>query len=165
MLYTSMPSPIGELLLAGDGHALRMLLMQDGRKRTVPPADWREQARPFAAVRAQLEEYFAGERTEFDLPLALDGTPFQQRVWSALRAIPYGQTTTYGALAARIGSPGAARAVGLANGSNPVCVIVPCHRVIGSNGTLTGFGGGIPRKRLLLDLEAETSGGRLRLAL
>jgi methylated-DNA-[protein]-cysteine S-methyltransferase len=163
MLYTSMPSPLGELLLAGDGQALRLLHMQDGRKRTQVPPGWREDAAPFAEAQAQLGQYFAGERTDFDLPLALDGTPFQQRVWSALCEIPYGETVSYGELAARIGSPGAARAVGLANGSNPIAVIVPCHRVIGANGALTGFGGGMANKRMLLDLETDTTSGRLSL--
>ena len=105
----------------------------------------------------QLEEYFAGRRTRFDLPLDLQGTPFQRRVWSALLAIPYGETLTYGELARRIGRPAAARAVGHANGSNPISVIVPCHRLIGANGTLVDYGGGIERKRFLLSLESDPS--------
>jgi methylated-DNA-[protein]-cysteine S-methyltransferase len=107
---------------------------------------------------AQLTAYFAGERTSFDLPLRLHGNPFEQRVWSELRNIPYGETTSYGAIAATIGAPGAARAVGLANGRNPVAIIVPCHRVIGANGKLVGFGGGLPMKRALLDLEQGIGG-------
>ncbi|XNL82775.1 methylated-DNA--[protein]-cysteine S-methyltransferase [Actinomadura madurae] len=108
---------------------------------------------PFATVAEQLAAYFAGELTEFDMPLRLHGTPFQQRVWDALQEIPYGETTTYGELAVEIGSPSASRAVGLANGRNPVGVIVPCHRVVGSTGSLTGYGGGLDRKRYLLDFE------------
>jgi methylated-DNA-[protein]-cysteine S-methyltransferase len=109
-------------------------------------------------VRAQLAEYFAGRRRDFDLPLAPAGTPFQQRVWQALRAIPYGRTESYGALAARLGQPGAGRAVGLANGQNPIAIVIPCHRVIGAGGALTGYGGGLERKRWLLALEASAAG-------
>jgi methylated-DNA-[protein]-cysteine S-methyltransferase len=111
---------------------------------------------PFATVAAQLAAYFTGELTEFDVPLALHGTPFQERVWTALQGIPYGETTTYGDLAAELGNPTASRAVGLANGRNPVGVIVPCHRVVGSTGSLTGYGGGLDRKRYLLDFERKT---------
>ncbi len=113
-------------------------------------------AEPFATVAKQLSAYFAGELTEFDVPLNLRGTPFQQRVWAALQEIPYGRTTTYGELAVEIGSPSASRAVGLANGRNPVSVIVPCHRVVGSTSSLTGYGGGLDRKRYLLDFERRT---------
>jgi methylated-DNA-[protein]-cysteine S-methyltransferase len=109
----------------------------------------------------QLAEYFAGELTEFDLELTLAGTPFQQRVWTALREIPYGETESYGELAQRIGSPTGARAVGLANGRNPISIIVPCHRVIGSSGSLTGYGGGIERKQFLLEFEQRVSGKTL----
>jgi methylated-DNA-[protein]-cysteine S-methyltransferase len=118
------------------------------------PADARHDPPAFAEAEAQLRSYFAGERTTFDLPLAPRGTPFQLRVWEALREIPYGETATYGELAAAVGKPSAVRAVGAANGSNPIAVIVPCHRVIGADGTLTGYGGGLERKRILLDLEA-----------
>ncbi len=152
-VHTTVASPIGELLLTGDGEALTGLWMQDGPGPRRTPAGRRDDA-AFDAPRGQLAAYFAGERTAFDLPLHPSGTAFQLRVWRALREIPYGRTETYGELAARIGSPGAARAVGLTNGSNPIAVIVPCHRVIGADGTLTGFGGGLARKRLLLDLEA-----------
>ncbi len=153
LLYTTQDSPIGELLLLGDGHALRGLYMQDAPKpKRIDPA-WKRSTTPFADVRAQLREYFAGRRIEFDVPLAMDGTPFERRVWSALRDIPYGETVSYGEVAHRVGQPSAARAVGLANGRNPIAVIVPCHRVIGANGTLTGYGGGLERKRLLLELE------------
>jgi methylated-DNA-[protein]-cysteine S-methyltransferase len=109
----------------------------------------------------QLNEYFAGERTDFDLPLSLDGTGFQRTVWSGLQDIPYGETISYGELARRIGQPTASRAVGLANGRNPVSIVVPCHRVVGSNGSLTGYGGGLPRKQFLLGLELRVSGRTL----
>lgn len=156
MLHTTVDSPIGDLLLVGDGRALHCLSMQAGRRPTAVAPDWRRDVEAFDEVRRQLDEYFAGTRTSFDLPLVTDGTQFQRRVWSALQEIPYGETMSYGELARRIGRPAAARAVGLANGSNPIAVIVPCHRVIGSDGSLTGYGGGTSRKRLLLDLEADT---------
>ncbi len=158
---TTITSPIGRLLLVGDERALRGLYMLDGPKPPARDPAWAEDAAPFAAVIAQLREYFAGERTVFDVALESGGTPFQQRVWNALREIPYGQTISYGELASRIDQPSAVRAVGLANGRNPVSVIVPCHRVIGANGTLTGYGGGLERKRLLLDLEAQATTPRL----
>ena len=116
---------------------------------------------PFKAAAGQLDAYFAGELTHFDLPLAPRGSDFQQRVWAALQEIPYGQTESYGELAARIGSPGGARAVGLANGKNPIGIIIPCHRVVGADGSLTGYGGGVERKKLLLDLELSVSGAAL----
>jgi methylated-DNA-[protein]-cysteine S-methyltransferase len=158
VLYTTVDSPIGELLLVGDGHALRGLHMVEGRRPVAPRDDWTPAADRFDHVRAELDEYFAGRRTAFEVPLAMKGTPFQRTVWHALLEIPYGETTSYGELARRVGQPGAARAVGLANGSNPIAVIVPCHRVVGANGKLTGYGGGMDRKRILLDLErgAET---------
>jgi O-6-methylguanine DNA methyltransferase len=160
--YMSFDSPIGELLLLGDGHALRGLYMQEGRRPVQIAPRWERSEAPFAEVREQLREYFAGERTAFDdLPLALDGAPFERRVWSALQEIPYGETASYGEIARHVGQPGAARAVGLANGRNPIAVIVPCHRVIGANGTLVGYGGGLERKRLLLELEQGQA--RLRL--
>jgi methylated-DNA-[protein]-cysteine S-methyltransferase len=160
--HTIVDSPVGELLLAADDHALRRLSFQAGPDPLAVPPTWvRADDGVLATARAQLAEYFAGERRAFDLPLAFDGTDFQRRVWGALLEIPYGETTSYGELARRIGRPDACRAVGLANGSNPIAVIVPCHRVIGTNGSLTGFGGGLERKRLLLDLE----GGAVQLAL
>lgn len=163
LLYTTLESPIGELLLVGDGHVLCGLYMQAApRPKAIRPS-WTRADAPFAAAVEQLQQYFAGERTTFDLPLAIDGGAFQRRVWRALLDIPYGETASYGEIAARIGAPGAARAVGLANGRNPIAVIVPCHRVIGADGTLTGYGGGLERKRLLLDLEADTAAGRMRL--
>jgi methylated-DNA-[protein]-cysteine S-methyltransferase len=161
--HTTTASPIGDLLLVSDGVALRALSMQAGPRPLGLDPDWRHDDRPFAAVVAQLAQYFAGERTAFDVPLVLDGTTFQRRVWSALQEIPYGTTISYGELAASIGQPRASRAVGLANGRNPVSVIVPCHRVIGADGTLTGYGGGLERKRLLLGLEAGVA-GQLRLS-
>ncbi len=163
-LYTTTDSPIGELLLTGDGAALTGLYMQAGRRKRIDPS-WRRSDAAFAAAVAQLGEYFAGERREFDLALAPRGGEFQLRAWQALREIPYGETIAYGEQARRIGHPDAARAVGAANGQNPIGVIVPCHRVVGADGSLTGFGGGLSRKRLLLDLEADTVGGALRLAL
>lgn len=159
MLTTTVDSPIGDLLLVGDGERLYGLYMQAGPRPYVPDLASRRDDAAFGAARAQLAEYFAGERRAFDLELEMAGTPFQQRVWEELRTIPYGETMSYGELAARIGkSPAASRAVGLANGRNPISVIVPCHRVIGANGALTGFGGGMERKRLLLDLEAAHHG-------
>jgi methylated-DNA-[protein]-cysteine S-methyltransferase len=152
--HATVPSPIGSLLLVGDGDALSGLYMQEGPRPFRPRGDWTPASEPFAAVRAQLDEYFAGARTAFEIVLAPRGTPFQMSVWEQLRAIPYGETISYGELAGRLGEgPAAARAVGLANGCNPISVIVPCHRVIGADGGLTGFGGGIDRKRHLLDLE------------
>ncbi|MCW2967360.1 MAG: methylated-DNA--[protein]-cysteine S-methyltransferase [Solirubrobacteraceae bacterium] len=156
MLYDVVDSPIGALLLSGDGEALCGLWMQDGSRPRTPAPSWRREPAAFAEAAAQLEQYFARERTTFELPLAMEGTEFQRRVWAALREIPYGQTRSYGELAAQLGQPAAARAVGLANGSNPISVIVPCHRVIGADGSLTGFGGGLPRKRALLELESLT---------
>ena len=152
-LYTTMESPIGELLLVGDGDTLHGLYMQDGRKPKRIATDWKASGAPFADVKTQLEEYFAGARTSFDIPLAAEGAPFEREVWHALEAIPYGETVSYGEIARRVGQPTAARAVGTANGRNPIAVIVPCHRVIGANGSLTGYGGGLERKRLLLELE------------
>jgi methylated-DNA-[protein]-cysteine S-methyltransferase len=152
--YTSIDSPIGELLLLGDGRALHGLYMQEGRKPVQIAPRWERSEEPFAEVREQLREYFAGERTTFDdLWLMLDGAQFERRVWRALQEIPYGETASYGEIARHVGQPGAARAVGLANGRNPIAVIVPCHRVIGANGALVGYGGGLERKRLLLELE------------
>ena len=128
--------------------------MVEGRSPVRTEPGWRRCDEAFAAVRGQLEEYFAGERTLFDVALEMEGTPFQRRVWRELEAIPYGETISYGELARRVGQPSAARAVGLANGRNPVAVIVPCHRVIGADGSLTGYGGGMERKRILLGLES-----------
>jgi methylated-DNA-[protein]-cysteine S-methyltransferase len=152
--YITMKSPIGPLLLAGDETGLRLVHFASGRRPKSPQRDWTEDAAPFKETIRQLEAYFEGKLTDFDLPLVLDGTEFQLLVWRNLRKIPYGETVSYGQLARRIGSPDAARAVGLANGSNPIPIIIPCHRVIGSNGDLTGFGGGLPVKKKLLALES-----------
>ncbi|MEA3076059.1 MAG: methylated-DNA-[protein]-cysteine S-methyltransferase [Actinomycetota bacterium] len=157
--YRVIDSPVGPLTLAGsDDDVLRHLRMDD---QTHPPSDresWVPDDGAFPKVVEQLEAYFAGELTEFDVAVDLSGTAFQKRVWAALVDIPYGRTASYGEVAAGIGQPGASRAVGLANGRNPVAIIVPCHRVIGSTGTLTGYGGGLHRKRLLLDLERQGPG-------
>ncbi|RSN64809.1 methylated-DNA--[protein]-cysteine S-methyltransferase [Actinomadura sp. WAC 06369] len=155
--HTVLESAVGPLTAVVTDGALSGLYMQDQRHRPAQdtfglPADDPDE-KPFAQVAEQLDAYFAGDLTEFDVPLALNGTPFQRRVWDALRHIPYGETVTYGELALDIGSPTASRAVGLANGKNPISVIVPCHRVVGSNGDLTGYGGGIERKRYLLEFE------------
>jgi methylated-DNA-[protein]-cysteine S-methyltransferase len=152
-VYTTVDSPIGELLLVGDGEVLHGLHMQDAPRPMAVRPEWRRDDGAFPEARRELREYFAGERTEFEVPVEMEGTAFQRTVWSALRAIPYGETRSYGELARSIGSPSAVRAVGLANGRNPIAVIVPCHRVIGADGTLTGYGGGLERKRTLLDLE------------
>jgi methylated-DNA-[protein]-cysteine S-methyltransferase len=156
VIYTIVQSPIGELLLLGDGEVLHGLYMQAGRKPVRMRAAWQRDDSALADAREQLAEYFAGERTSFDLPMQLNGSAFQRNVWHALTAIPYGQTISYGELARRIGRPDLARAVGTANGQNPIAVIVPCHRVIGSDGKLVGYGGGLENKRLLLDLEQGT---------
>jgi methylated-DNA-[protein]-cysteine S-methyltransferase len=146
-------SPVGPLTIAGDGERVSNLRMTDQTYAPPDQPDWRDDPRAFPDVVAQLEAYFAGERTTFDVPLDLRGTEFQQLVWRALLEIPYGETRTYGSLARALSRPNAARAVGLANGHNPVGIIVPCHRVIGADGSLTGYGGGLDRKRALLALE------------
>jgi methylated-DNA-[protein]-cysteine S-methyltransferase len=153
MIYTTVESPIGELLLVGERGVLHGLHMQDGLRPTRVRPDWVRRDDAFSDVRAQLREYFAGERTTFDLRLHMDGGAFQRTVWHALTEIPYGETISYGELARRIGRPDLARAVGTANGQNPIAVIVPCHRVIGANGKLVGYGGGLDNKRRLLELE------------
>jgi len=153
LYWHEMDSPVGPLLLAGDGAGLRCVHFQAGPRPLQPPAAWRADPAPFAAVCGQLREYFSGARRTFRLPLAPQGTPFQLAVWEALREIPYGETLSYGTLAQQLGLPGGARAVGLANGSNPLPIVVPCHRVIGADGSLTGFGGGLGIKRALLSLE------------
>jgi len=153
-VFSVLDSPIGELLLVGDGQHVTTIWMQSHRAEWRRTNAWQRDDRAFAIARAQLVEYFSGDRLEFDLPLAAVGTDFQRKVWRELCRIPYGVTISYGELARRIGQPGAARAVGLANGSNPLPIVVPCHRVIGADGSLTGFGGGIERKRWLLAHEA-----------
>ena len=152
-LVTTVDSPIGPLtLMARDGH-LTHLVMEDQAHAVAPPPGSQRDDDVFAEVATQLDEYFAGERTTFDVPMTLEGTDFQRRVWAQLCSIPYGETISYGELARRVGNPKASRAVGLANGRNPVAVIVPCHRVIAADGSLGGYGGGLDRKVHLLGLE------------
>jgi methylated-DNA-[protein]-cysteine S-methyltransferase len=155
--HTVVDSPCGPLTLVAQGNALCGLYMTEQRHRpdqlTFGEPD--SGADIFARAETELKEYFAGQRNEFEVPLTLVGTPFQQRVWTALQDIPYGATTSYGELADRLGQPTASRAVGLANGKNPISIIVPCHRVVGASGSLTGYGGGLERKRYLLDFEQE----------
>jgi methylated-DNA-[protein]-cysteine S-methyltransferase len=150
--YRTIDSPIGPLALAGRGQLLTNLRMVN---QTYEPnrTNWVPDDRAFPDAVQQLEAYFAGERTDFDLELSLAGSEFQRRVWQALLTIPYGETRSYGEIAEQIGASGAARAVGLANGRNPIAIIVPCHRVIGASGSLTGYGGGLERKQSLLELE------------
>ncbi len=151
--WTHLTSPIGPLLLVSDEAGLRQInFSQNGRRAPAQP-DWKEDPTALREVVLQLSAYFAGEIEQFDLALAPEGTPFQQKVWDELQTIPYGATISYGDLARRIGNPNASRAVGLANGSNPIPIVIPCHRVIGSNGKLTGYGGGLPIKEKLLALE------------
>ncbi|GLZ14815.1 methylated-DNA--protein-cysteine methyltransferase [Actinomadura sp. NBRC 104425] len=160
--HAVLDSPVGPLTLVAHDGVLCGLYV-DAQRHRPPQERFGLRAaiadEPFAAAAEQLKAYFAGELTTFDLPLALHGTPFQLRVWEALREIPYGETVSYGELAREIGRPTAARAVGLANGRNPISIIVPCHRVIGSTGGLTGYGGGLERKRFLLDFERRTAMG------
>jgi methylated-DNA-[protein]-cysteine S-methyltransferase len=153
--YTTIDSPIGELLLTAEDGALTRLYMSPFQLDSA----WAHEPDALAEPARQLGEYFAGERTEFELELRPHGTDFQRSVWERLLAIPYGETTTYGALALELGDPRKVRAVGLANGRNPISIVVPCHRVIGSDGSLTGYGGGLERKRQLLALEAEVAAG------
>lgn len=162
LAYTIVPSPLGDLLMWGhtdadaDAGADAPRLHGLATHPRLPDPAWRHTPGAFADAAAQVDAYFAGERTTFDIPLALHdlGTPFEREVWSALLTVPFGATTTYKALAALLGRPGAARAVGRANARNPVAIIVPCHRVIGSAGALTGYAGGVDRKRRLLAHEA-----------
>ena len=157
MYYCYLDTPIGELLLAGENNALSMIGFPKGSMRREPEPDWIFNEQPLANACQQLREYFDGERRVFDLPLKLSGTEFQKSVLEALLDIPYGETTSYGEIARRIGRPKAVRAVGAANGRNPIPIVVPCHRVIGSTGDLTGFGGGLDTKEALLRLEAENT--------
>lgn len=153
-LYATTASPVGELLLVSREGALTGLYMVEGPRPKRVPKDWSRTEEPFAPVVEQLGQYFAGLRTSFDLRLEMLGTAFQRQVWEGLRDIPHGQTESYGALAARLGPAVSPRAVGTANGQNPISIVVPCHRVIGADGSLVGYGGGLGRKRVLLDLEA-----------
>ncbi len=154
-VYTFLQSPIGPLLLAGDGERLSRIGFPHGKGSFAPGADWRHDDDAFTSAREQLGAYFGRELREFDLALAPEGTPFQHTVWQALTRIPWGTTTNYGDVAQRIGKPTASRAVGAANGLNPLPIVVPCHRVIGKSGALVGFGGGIDTKKWLLALEQD----------
>ena len=157
MKYTTVDSPLGPLLLARSAIGLTGVYLPEHRHGTDPGPGWLPDAGAFADVTDQLQAYWAGDLQCFALPLDLQGTAFQRAVWTALLAIPYGRTTSYGAIAAALQVPGASRAVGLANGKNPVSIVVPCHRVVGSTGLLTGYGGGLPAKRFLLAHEAQHS--------
>lgn len=150
MLTTVYHSPIGPLTLAADEQGLRHIIFSRGSRAFVTPSEWQADASAFDNVQHQLGEYFKGIRQSFSLKLAPHGTAFQKRVWNALQSIPYNETCSYGDIAKRLGKPSASRAVGAANGANPLPIVIPCHRVIGSNGSLTGFGGGIPTKQWLL---------------
>ena len=157
MHYCYLDTPIGDLLLAGDDGGLALVGFPEGSMRRDPDPAWIYNEKPFAEARKQLTEYFAGTRKEFELPLQPTGTEFQLRVLEELQRIPYGKTCSYSELAERIGRPRAVRAVGAANGRNPIPIIIPCHRVIGASGDLTGFGGGLAAKEALLCLEMENS--------
>jgi methylated-DNA-[protein]-cysteine S-methyltransferase len=151
--YAWMETPVGRLLVAGDDEGLRYVLFAEGREQVRPKDGWVEDPARLAEPIRQLAGYFAGTLRQFDLAVAPEGTAFQRRVWQELLTIPYGETRSYGELARRIGKPNASRAVGLANGANPISIVIPCHRVIGSDGTLTGYGGGLRNKEWLLALE------------
>ncbi len=151
--YTLLDSPIGELEIVSDDQGLRSIFSRAHRHRTERPKQWQRDDAGLRDAREQLSAYFAGELRVFTLPLHPRGTPFQRSVWKVLEAIPYGTTTTYGAIARTLGDPNACRAVGAANGRNPISVVVPCHRVIGQDGSLTGYAGGLAMKRALLELE------------
>jgi methylated-DNA-[protein]-cysteine S-methyltransferase len=157
--YTEIESPVGSLLLAMDEAGLRHIRFAEGRRQARPEPSWAKDRGVFSALIQELRAYFAGELRRFGQPLAPQGTSFQVKVWNELCGIPYGETISYRELASRIGNPQASRAVGLANGSNPIPIVIPCHRVIGSDGKLTGYGGGLPIKEKLLALER----GQLRL--
>jgi len=157
-VFSTMPSPVGELLLTADDAGVTGLFMDAHRHGPVHTEGWRRDDERLAEVRRQLDEYFAGTRRTFDLALNPRGTDFQHAVWRALREIPYARTCSYGAVASAIGNPKGVRAVGLANGRNPISIIVPCHRVVGSDGSLTGYGGGIERKQWLLAHEQRFAG-------
>ena len=151
--YSQLQTPVGALLLVAKDGGLREINFPKNGRPTAPDPEWRKDDSALGEPIRQILAYFAGDLEDFDLPLAPEGTPFQQSVWKELCAIPYGETISYGELARRIGNPKASRAVGLANGSNPIPIIIPCHRVVGSDGKLTGYGGGLPIKEKLLALE------------
>lgn len=165
VLVDRIDSPLGVLTALQRDGALIGLYMHEQRHAPAPQSNWHPTNAPFAALRRQLAEYFSGQRTTFDLRLAPNGTAFQKKVWQRLLQIPYGQTHSYGQLAEQLGNAGAARAVGLANGRNPIGIVIPCHRVVGSQGALTGYGGGLERKRWLLAHEQglQASGPQRRL--
>ena len=153
--FAILPSPLGDMLaLAGTGGQITGLYFRDGRRTPAPELGWARDEDSFEPLSSQLDAYFTGQLTHFDLPLCSAGTEYQRRVWAALAQVPYGQTVSYGALARQLGNPGAARAVGLANARNPISIVVPCHRVIGSNGALVGYAAGRERKQWLLGHEA-----------
>jgi methylated-DNA-[protein]-cysteine S-methyltransferase len=154
LFYTWYESPVGRLLLVGSYAGLKFVSFSYGKHAVSISPEWAEERAVFDGAIAQLDEYFSGRSKAFDLALSPDGTPFQKQVWSALQTIPYGETISYKELAQRIGKPKAVRAVGAANGANPIPIIIPCHRVIGNDGSLTGFGGGLPLKKRLLELES-----------
>lgn len=162
-VFTSMDSPVGTVTVAGDGTVVTHLRMTDQTHDPADRAQWLNDPSAFPEAVRQLRAYFAGELTRFELPLRMEGTEFQRQVWATLVEIPYGETASYGEIAERIGKPGAARAVGMANGHNPIGIIVPCHRVIGADGSLTGYGGGLDRKQALLQLEKDHLTPRLAL--
>ena len=155
--FATIPSPIGELTLCSDGEALTGLYFSTGSKARGADPTWRRDDPQFAEAANQLKAYFAGELHSFDLLLRPPATPFQSKVLDALLNIPYGQLRSYSDIAVAVGNPKAVRAVGSANGNNPIAIIIPCHRVVGSDGRLTGFGGGLPTKQFLLDLESRNS--------
>ncbi len=156
--FTFFDSPLGKMFVRGDGQFVTGLFMPSHKGMPETEPAWQQADEPFVIVRQQLAEYFAGERQQFDVPIKLVGTPFQQRVWQELVRIPFGTTIHYGELARRVGRPSASRAVGHANGRNPISIIVPCHRVIGANGKLTGYAGGLDKKQWLLAWEREANG-------
>ena len=156
--YAYLDSPIGRILVAGDGETVSRISFTTGHSVLQPEPGWVDDGVPLRAATEQLEQYFAGERRRFDLRLSLRGTPFQKRAWEVLLTIPYGEAWSYGQVADALGSPGAARAVGRANATNPLPLVVPCHRVIGADGTLTGFGGGLSAKQWLLRFEGALPG-------
>ncbi len=157
-LHHTHPTTIGPLRLVSDGSSITGLHLAESTHPAVPEADWIRDPAPFREAVRQLDEYFAGDRRTFDLPLAPRGTPFQEKVWAALRELPWGETASYAEIARRVGSPRGMRAVGGANGRNPIAILIPCHRVIAADGTLGGYGGGVERKRFLLELEGAIDG-------
>ena len=165
LYYTHLDSPLGKLLIGGTASTLKWVNFPNSKKFKTPDANWIESTQPFQAVIEQLLDYFSGHRQRFELAFKAEGTPFQKSVWRALLEIPYGQTTSYGAIAQKIGKPQASRAVGAANGQNPIPIIIPCHRVIGKSGDLTGFGGGLEVKEKLLQLEQTLISPQIGLAL